>query len=279
MMVIVFVSQIELNQIQRCPRYLKFCFGTKVFDRCRHDPVSVSGVAGPIYTDADLGLAAACRCRGNNCLRILDVYKLYWAEDTGAFAPQVILEEVGVAYERCDVDTEQGEEMADAFLAINPRGQIPAMQLDDGSVLTESAAIVLHIAESHPEAGLLPAVGSRERAALYRWLFFAASNLYEGILRIYYSDRYTSEPTQADAVQAAARIYVDDMWGQLADAIGEGPFLLGQNYSVIDPYLLMLSRWHENPDALFAVHPKLQRLCAAVRERPAVERVWVQHYP
>jgi glutathione S-transferase/GST-like protein len=207
------------------------------------------------------------------------VYKLYWAEDTGAFAPQVILEEVGAAYERCDVDLEQGEEMAAAFLAINPRGQIPVLQLDDGSIVTESAAIVLYLAESHPEAGLLPAVGSAERAVLYRWLFFAASNLYEGILRIYYSDRYTTEVTQVDAVQAAARRYVDDMWGQLADALEEGPFFLGQKYSVIDPYLLMLTNWHENPDALFAAQPKLQRLCVAVRARAAVARVWGQHFP
>jgi glutathione S-transferase len=206
------------------------------------------------------------------------LYKLYWAADTGAFAPQVILEEAGASYERCDVDTAQGEELAAAYLAINPRGQSPALQLDDGSVVTESAAIVLHLAECHPEAGLLPAAGSSERAALYRWLFFAAANLYEGVLRLYYSDRYTADPTQVEAVQAAARSYVDDMWSLVADAIGEGPFFLGQNYSVLDPYLLMLTNWHEDPAALFAAHPGLERLCVAVRARPAVARIWDQHF-
>ena len=211
-------------------------------------------------------------------LKVNQVYKLYWAADTGAFAPQVILEEASVAYQRCDVDTEQGEEMGDAFLAVNPRGQIPALQLDDGSILTESAAIVLHIAECHPQADLLPPAGSRERASLYRWLFFAASNLYEGVLRIYYSDRYTTDLSQADAVQTAARVYVDQMWGLMADAIEEGPFFLGNKYTVIDPYLLMLSSWYENPEALAAAHPKLQRLFDAVRARPAVARIWDQHF-
>ena len=206
------------------------------------------------------------------------MYKLYWAADSGALAPQIILEEVGAAYERHDVDMEQAEETAADFLAINPRGQIPALELDDGTVLTESAAIALFIAESHPDAGLLPSVGSRERALVYRWLFYAAANLYEGVLRYYYSDRYISVEEHAGEVHDAAGEYVDHAWGLLESAIGEGPYFLGEAYSVLDPYLLMLTNWHEKPDQLFAANPKLQRLCAAVRARPAVERIWPTHF-
>ena len=207
------------------------------------------------------------------------MYKLYWAADSGALAPQILLEEAGVDYERCVVDLEQGEEMEATFLAINPRGQIPALELEDGTILTESAAMAVHIADSNPAAGLLPALGSRERALLYRWLFYAAANLYEGVLRYYYSDRYTSVATQADQVRDAAEEYIDHAWGQVEDAIAEGPYFLGQTYSVLDPYLLMLSNWHEKPGELFAANPKLQRLCATVRARDAVERIWSSHFP
>ena len=207
------------------------------------------------------------------------MYKLYWAADSGALAPQIILEEAAVDYERCAVDMDQGEEMEAAFLAINPRGQIPALVMDDGTVLTESAAMLLHIADSHPASELLPPSGSRERALVYRWLFYAAANLYEGVLRYYYSDRYTTVAAQADQVRDAAEGYVDHAWSQVEDAIAEGPYFLGQTYSVLDPYLLMLSNWHDKPEKLFAANPKLQRLCATVRARAAVERIWSLHFP
>lgn len=207
------------------------------------------------------------------------MYKLYWAEDSGALAPQIVLEECGVDYLRQIMDLEAGDETSDEFLAINPRGQVPALQLDDGTIMTESAAIVLHIADSHPHAGLLPPLASRERALVYRWLFYAAANLYEGVLRFYYSDRYTTEASQAQPVQAAARVYVDSCWDLLENEIAEGPYFLGQSYSVIDPYLLMLSNWHDDADALFKRNPKLQRLCSAVRTRPAVAAIWPSHFP
>jgi glutathione S-transferase len=207
------------------------------------------------------------------------VYKLYWAKDSGALAPQIVLEEGGADYACEIVDLGNGEETAGEFLAINPRGQVPALQLEDGTVITESAAIALHIADCYPQSGLLPPLASRERALVYRWLFYAAANLYEGVLRYYYSDRFTSVASQAEQVKESARIFIDDCWDLLENQIAEGPYFLGDTYSVIDPYLLMLSNWHEDADALFKRNPKLQRLCAAVRVRPAVAAIWSSHFP
>jgi glutathione S-transferase len=207
------------------------------------------------------------------------MYKLYWAQETGAMAPQIILEEIGASYERIILDLGDGEELQPEYLAINPRGQIPALVLPDGSVLTETAATLLHLAGANPDAGLLPPEGSLERARVYRWLFYAASNIYESDLRLYYSDRYTSDIDCAEAVKLAAREYMDKSWDIFEAELGEGPFLLGNQYSVIDPYLLMLAYWHEAPEKLFARCPGLGRLCEAVRQRPAIERIWLQHYP
>jgi glutathione S-transferase len=207
------------------------------------------------------------------------VYKLYWAENSGALAPQIVLEECSADYAREIVDLDSGEETAKEFLAINPRGQVPALQLEDGTVITESAAIALHIADSYPQAGLSPPLASRERALVYRWLFYAAANLYEGVLRNYYSDRFTSVASQAEQVKESARKFIDDCWDLLESQIAEGPYFLGETYSVIDPYLLMLSNWHDDADALFRRNPKLKRLCAEVRARPAVAAIWSSHFP
>ena len=207
------------------------------------------------------------------------MYRLYWSEDSGALAPQIVLEEIGAEYERIVLDLDQGEESQDRYLSINPRGQIPALVKSDGTVITESAAICLHLSDCHPEAGLMPDMSSSSRATAYRWLFYAASNLYEGVLRLYYSDRFTINTNHADSVQQSARQFFDQSWSLLEDELGDGPYLLGDSYSLVDPYLLMISNWHENPEELFAKNPKLARLCRAVRSRPAVEKIWAQHFP
>ena len=194
-------------------------------------------------------------------------------------APQILLEEAGADYQRVIIDTEKAEEMEARYLAVNPRGQIPALVLPDGSVLTESAAIALHIADSHPDLGLLPPTGSVERAQVYRWLFYSVANIYESDLRLYYSERFATDVSCVDSIKQKAREDMDSAWELLDKALGNGPFLLGERYSVIDPYLLMLAYWHEQPSLLLARCPKLRRLCETVQQRPAVQRIWSQHYP
>jgi glutathione S-transferase len=209
------------------------------------------------------------------------MYRLYWAPDTGAFAPQVILEEVGADYELVVVDYDAHEETKDVYLALNPRGQIPALVLPDGTVISESAAMVLHVADAHPEASLLPPLGSSERASVYRWLFYAVANLYESYLRLYYSGRFADDGTAAELVKQAARLDVDQYWDLLEkdmqDSQSNGPYLLGAQYSVIDPYLVMLIGWHESPNTLLEPRPKLRVLYNAVRQRPAVSKIWHQN--
>lgn len=194
-------------------------------------------------------------------------------------APQILLEEVGADYQRVILDLGKGEELEAEFLAINPRGQIPALILPDGSLLTESAAIMLQIADNHPEARLLPPPGSTERARVYRWLFYAVANIYESDLRLYYSERFTTKTSCAESIKKKAREDMDKAFELLEQQLDDGPYLLGEQYSVIDPYLLMLVYWHEQPSELLARCPKLKRLCETVQQRAAVQRIWSQHYP
>ena len=214
------------------------------------------------------------------------MYKLYWAADTGAMAPQIMLEEVGANYELVELDYDAHEETEADYLAINPRGQIPALVLPDGSVITESAAMVLHIADAHPQANLLPPLGSSERARVYRWLFYAVANLYESYLRFYYSDRFVNDGAAAALVKQTARLDIDKYWDLLEKDMAEnnrhsdkssGPYLLSSQYSVIDPYLLMLVGWHQDPKALLDRCPCLTELFNAVRQRPAVDAIWIQN--
>lgn len=206
------------------------------------------------------------------------MYKLYWSKDTGALAPQAALEEAGAEYELIITDTKSGAHQSAGFLALNPRGQVPALMLPDGSVMTESAAMMLHIADTFPQANLMPPLDDARRAQAYRWMFFAVANFYETDLRYYYPQRYTTSADGIEAVKTAALRDLNKYWDMLEVVIGSGPFLLGEAYSVVDIYLTMLASWHPDVDALFTRCSSLKSLCDAVRVRPAIDQVWRQHY-
>jgi glutathione S-transferase/GST-like protein len=205
------------------------------------------------------------------------VYKVYGRTDTGSFAVEAVLAELEQPFERVLLSRERPiREQAD-YLAVNPRGQVPALVTPEGEVLTESAAIILALAERHPEGGLLPQEGSPERAQLLRWLIFAAVNLYESDLRYYYSERYSTAPDALPGIRAAAAAYFEENAALIESWLGEGPYLLGERFSLVDPYLAMLLSWHWDPEAFLPRVPKLQRLMQAVVARPRIAPLWAWH--
>ena len=172
-----------------------------------------------------------------------------------------------------------GENRTPEYLALNPMGQVPVLRLPDGTVITESGAMLLAIADAAPASGLLPELGSPLRPVAYRWLFWLATGLYETDLRLYYADRYTADPAGATAVAAAARTRLDDLMGMAEGLLGEGPFVLGRHLSAVDIYLFMLTLWHPDRLAVLDRWPRLGALARTVRQRPAVAKIWAENYP
>ena len=205
------------------------------------------------------------------------MYKLYWSRSTGAILPQALLEEVGAEYEKIVIDSKKDEHRSEAFLSVNPMGQIPALILPDGTLMTESAAMLLLIVDRHPEASLAPAIESSERARFLRWVLFLASALYPAILRVYYSERYSTDSTAAEGIRAAAKADVDRQFAILEDALDPGPYLLGEAFSAVDIFLWMLIDWHPDPERLFEWAPRLEQLFRRVHARPAIARIWPEH--
>jgi glutathione S-transferase/GST-like protein len=205
------------------------------------------------------------------------MYKLYWAQGSGAMAPQALFEEIGAEYEKIVIDFEKEEHKSDEFLSVNPMGQIPALVLPDGTLMTETAAMLVQIVDRHPEAKLAPLAGSAERARFARWLFFLASNVYPTTLRFYYSERYSTDPDAAEGIKAAAANDLDDQFGILDDALDPGPYLLGETYSAVDIMLWMLVQWHPDLTRLSEKAPRVVRAAKLVQERPAIARTWQEH--
>ena len=206
------------------------------------------------------------------------MYTLHWSPDTGAFAPHAMLAEAGADYRLVEVDLYADEHHMPDFLALNPRAQVPVLTLPDGTVVTESAAMVMHIADCHPGAGLLPPIGTPARASAYRWLVFGVVNVYEAGCRIVDTHHYSTRESDFEGIRAKARVDLDRSWDMIADAIGKGPFLLGKDFSAVDLYLLMFSRWEPDPAGLVARQPVFGPLFEAVRRRPAVDAIWDKNF-
>ncbi len=199
------------------------------------------------------------------------MYTLYSFPGAGGVAIEAALADAGIPYRSKTVALEEKDCDTTEFLGLNPRGQVPVLVLPDGSILTESAAILLYLAEAHPDAGLAPPPGSLEKAQVLRWLCFFAVNVYEGELRRHYAHRFTTTDDGADAVAAAAGEHVARQYGLFeAELSDTGPYFLGERICILDYYVWMLSYWVGDRTWLVRDCPKVEALTRAVRERPAV---------
>ena len=204
-------------------------------------------------------------------------FKLYGRPGSGSGACEAILALSGLPHEIIDLDRwEQGGAPAD-FLTISPLGQVPALVLPDGGDMTESAAICLYLADLAAGDRLAPPPDSPLRAPYLRWMVYLAANNYMTALRFYYPDRHTTAQDGADGVKAAAVQRAGVEWTVLAEAIGKGPYLLGEDMCAADIYAAMLMSWDLDVEALFTAHPALARLYAAVASHPKIAPVWRRH--
>lgn len=203
-------------------------------------------------------------------------YTLYWAPDTGAFAIHAILEEVGADYRLIRSTRQVTDRAAFGFDAPNPLRQVPVLVLPDGTHMTESAAMVLHLAAAFPDARLMPDAARPAGAVALRWLLFLAVNTYTALLRVHYRGRFVAEATAADAQVAKAREDLDEWLGIVEEALDPGPYLLGQTYTASDLYLAMVAPWHPDPNWQTRF-PRIAQVKDAVHARAAVQTILAEH--
>lgn len=207
--------------------------------------------------------------------------RLHYAPGNASMAPHTVLRELDAPFELVRVDREHGAHKSPAYLRLNPNGLIPVLEEagpagEDGLVLYETVAILLHLADTHPAAGLLPPVGTTARAHAYKWLTWMTNTLQAMLLHYFYPERLADDAAGAAAVRRHAEARIGPMLDQLDAELARhgGPWLLGDAYSVADPMALMLCRWTRGfarpARSLPALGPYLQRMLA----RPAVRRVF-----
>lgn len=202
--------------------------------------------------------------------------ELHYAPGNASMTPHMLLEELGVPFALTLVDRENNAHKSPAYLKLNPNGLIPVL-MDGELVIYESAAIVLHLVDTHPSVGLAPDVGTAERAHFYKWLVWFAASLIPQFQIYFYSERYVAPGNASGAAEVKAAIekkiegLVDQLDAQLASH--GGPWLMGERFCALDPYAFMLCRWTRGMQrparTLPHLLPYLQRMLA----RPAVQKV------
>jgi glutathione S-transferase len=200
-------------------------------------------------------------------------YTLYSHDGSGGFAVEAALVKAGADHKLIRVDTGKGEQNRPEFVAINPMRQVPALVLPDGTVMTESAAIVVHLANAFPDKGLAPKPATSAHARFLRWMFFMAANLYEGDLRYFYAERYTTDPAGVDGVKSAGAAHMKKSFAILDDALAQGPFLCGPAMTMADVYLAMLMAWSPEP----ITSRRLLAVRDAVAADPPIALLWRRH--
>ena len=191
--------------------------------------------------------------------------KLYFSPGACSLSPHIVLREAGLPFdlERVDLKAKKTQGGVE-FSTINPKGAVPTLQLDDGQVLTEGAAIVQYLADQKPESKLAPAAGTLERYRLVEWLSYLGTEIHKGFSPLVRS-------ATPEDYKAIAKDQLIGKLGWLDGRLAGKQFLLGDQFSVADAYLFTLLRWTKGVGIELSQWPSLKAYFDRVGERPKVK--------
>lgn len=201
------------------------------------------------------------------------MYTLYYSPGTASMVVHLALLEIGADYRLEQVDFNKGEQRSAEYLALNPGGKVPTL-LIDGRPVHESAALLTILAERHPEAKLIPAIGTPARDAWLQWTIFLSNSLMS-TYRLWFYPHELGVEEHTPAIRAALQRKIESVWDQLdAHLAAHGPYLLGADFSGVDLMLTMLMRWSRNMPRPVTEWPALKKLADLVRARPSWKRLY-----
>jgi glutathione S-transferase len=191
--------------------------------------------------------------------------KLYYMPGACSLAPHIVLRELGLPFELEKVDTKAGKtEKGADYRAINPKGAVPALQLDDGQVLTEGPAIDQYLADRKPEARLAPPAGTFDRYRLQEWLNYLTSEIHKSVGSLF-NPKLHAETRQATKELIAGRL------DYLSKQLGGKSYLLGEQPTVADFYLFVMLGWLRFVELDLGKWPVLEQYVGRIAPRPAVQ--------
>ena len=208
------------------------------------------------------------------------MYTLYGKNGSGSAAIEAALAIIGAPNRLVETASWEKNEAYAKLLEVNPLGQVPTLVLPDGSALSESGAILIHLGLTHPESGLLPREDS-PRAQAIRGLTFIAANCYAAIGIIDYPERWCEDADEATQkrIRAGTRARLHQYWEMFADLFPAHPYLGGSGVGALDLHAAVVSRWSGARAHLQKARPKFHELLLRIEAHPKVAPVFAKHWP
>jgi glutathione S-transferase len=191
--------------------------------------------------------------------------KLYYAPGACSLSPHIVAQEAGIAlkFEKVDLAAKKTAGGAN-YLEVNPKGSVPALELDNGEILTEGPAIVQYLADQRPQAGLVPAWGTMARYRLLEMLGFINSEIHKG-----YSPLFNPAISAAERAQRIE--YLEKRYSFIEAQLAKQPYLLGEQFTVADAYLFTVTNWASKLKVDLSRFPRVLAFQQRVSARPAVQ--------
>jgi len=200
------------------------------------------------------------------------MYVLYYSPGSASMAVHQALLELGVPHELRLVDLDANEQKSAQYLRLNPNGTVPTLVVD-GRPCYECAALLLLLAERHPEAALAPPPGSARRAEFLQWMVHFANTLQPAYRQWFYPQDFAPVEHEMES-RAAARRRIEATWDRLEAHLREaGPYVAGEAFGVADVYATMLMRWSRNMPRSALEWPAVAELAERVKARPSWRRL------
>jgi len=191
--------------------------------------------------------------------------KLYYAPGACSLAPHIVARELGIDLELVKVDTKTKTVASEGdFWAVNPKGYVPALELDDGAILTEVSALLQYLADRKPESRLVPKAGSLERYRLLELLGYIATEIHKGYGPLWY-------PTIPEEVKASTRSALRKRYAYIEGLLVGRPYLMGDEFSLADAYLYTVTNWSRTAKVDLTEFADLLAFQKRVAARPAVQ--------
>ena len=204
--------------------------------------------------------------------------KLYFTPGTISLAVRIVLEDAGATFESELVDFRTHAQRAPEYLAINPKSRVPALVTDRG-VLTETPAILAYIAQTHPEARLAPLEDPFALAEVQAFNTYLCSTVHVAMAHRHRGYRWADDPDAIRAMAAKSPEVVAGCFRLIEEGLFKGPFVMGEAYSICDPYLYVLSGWLDRDGIDRTPYPKVDAHFRRMSERPAVRKVLAEWAP
>jgi glutathione S-transferase len=191
--------------------------------------------------------------------------KLYYSPGACSLSPHICLREARLPFSLVRVDLKEKKLVDDGspYLPINAKGQVPALELDDGQVLTEGPVIVQYIADQAPESGLAPPAGTLERYRLQSWLNFISAEMHKTFSPLF-------RPNTPEDFKSVLKTNLERPFGIVEKALADKPYLMGTEFSAADAYLYTILSWAPRVGIDLGRWPNITAYVARVKERPSV---------